>query len=102
MTESELVLLHHRSALGEVLSPDECAALTAWYDQHDAEDARRFSTVPSVSANDALKGQLSTAIAKVEEVTLQIQKTISENERIRREIEAAKGQLAEKTSERAA
>src|SRR5437870_5093475 len=102
MTENELVLLHHRSALGELLTAEEHTALNAWYARNNAEEAELLSKAAEFNSNDELRAQLSAAMSQLAEVIRHIQETMAANERIRKDIAALQEQLAQRISERAA
>ncbi len=80
--------LHDKATRGGTLTEAERAALEAWYDEKDHEEAALLnsSTPGALTTLDALREQLAAALARLREETQRIQAQADENEALRREI----------------
>lgn len=96
--------LHDRATRGGALTDAERTALEAWYEQKDHEEAALLG--PSASAAsptlDALREQVTAALARLQEETQRIQAQADENEALRREVAALSEELAHAGSRQAA
>lgn len=96
--------LHDKTTRGGALTEAERAALEAWYEQEDREEARLLG--PSTSAArptlDTLREQLAASLARLRDETQRIQARADENEALRREVAVLSEELAHAGSRQAA
>ncbi len=105
MTEDTLARqIHDKATRGGILTEAERAALEAWYNEKDHEEAvlLHSSTSASLTTLDALREQVAAALARLREETGRIQAQADENEALRREIAALSERLAHSGSRQAA
>jgi DNA repair ATPase RecN len=87
------IQLHDRASRGGTLSPEERAALEAWYAQHDAEDAAgsKWHAVP-VDVED-LRLKVQATLVRIEAAAQRMRQLEAENDQLRREIAEMERQL---------
>lgn len=87
MTDSsKAVQLHHRWALGELLTIDEQKILDAWYAEKDAEEAATLGMGPSSDElTNALKKQINEMLHQISVAVKRIQQLTTENEHLKQE-----------------
>lgn len=104
MTDDTLARqLHDKATRGGALTQAERAALEAWYDEKDYEEAALLNspTPGTLTTLDALREQLAAALARLREETQRIQAQADENEALRGEIAALSERLARSGSRQA-
>ena len=79
--------LHDRSTRGGTLSPEEHKLLSAWYTQQDQAEASQLKAPNLAKADLAeLRTQIDAALARIADITKQIQELTAENEKLRQEV----------------
>jgi peptidoglycan hydrolase CwlO-like protein len=96
LTDEAAVKLHHRASLGEKLTPEEGAALEAWYAKQDAEEAAALAKAGPSADIAALRAQVNATLTRIATMALRIKRMNEENERLRQEIAVLHQKLAEK------
>ncbi len=85
--------LHDRATRGEPLTPEERAALGAWYADQDRAELAGLQSITSVSS-PKLQMELNQAIARIHTVSDHIQHLLSENAELQREVAGLHERLA--------
>ena len=89
--------LHHKSALGGVLTPEEQERLQNWYAENDAEEMAMLAKSATPPADlDRLRNQVEELGRQIVITAQKIQIQEEKNERIRKENEDLQRKLAEK------
>src|SRR5262249_41146712 len=94
--DPELQALHQKAALGGVLTPAEQERLQQWYARMNEDEATMFATARKRQSVDDLQSTIDDTTAKIIAEGLRIQALEQENERLGRETEALKRQIAQK------
>jgi hypothetical protein len=94
LTDEAAVKLHHRASLGEKLSPEEGAALEAWYAKQDAEEMAALAAAPLSQDVRAIQERIKALLARLVRVTGRIHALAVENERLYSEVRILREQLA--------
>jgi len=89
--------LHGRAVRGEALSAEEQAQLEAWYAEMDRAEMARLSSAASAKAVESLRDEADAELERIITITKRIQKTVEENEALRREISKLYHLLAERS-----
>ena len=95
LTDEAAVKLHHRASLGEKLSPDEAAALEAWYAKEDAEEKAALAGARRPQDFRVIQEQMKDVLAQLVTATGQLHTLVVENRRLCRELAALREQLTE-------
>jgi hypothetical protein len=97
MVDPMLQALHHKSALGGTLTPEEQTRLQQWYAKLDEEEAAMFAkTMTPLEDLNKLRKQVDDVLAQIVATAQKMRAQEAENERLRMEIEALKRMLAQK------
>lgn len=94
ISEHDAKVLHDKATRGMVLTDEEQAALSDWYNREDEAEAKLLETADSLDTVASLHAQVNAAIAQLAISAQRIQETAADNERIRREIIELRHQLA--------
>ena len=89
-------LLHHRFSLGETLTAEEQAQLTAWYHSKDKSEADLLSQPEEAVDLETLRNQIDTASVQLSAVSERIRQVTDENNIIRQENIRLRQQLINK------
>ncbi len=96
MTDEEALRLHDRAALGEPHTNEEGSQLEAWYAAQDAAESQELASNVGESAD--LNRRIQASLEQVAETARQIQKTIRDNDSLRREIAGLRTELAQQSA----
>ncbi len=96
MNEEEALQLHDRFARGEVLTAEENARLEAWYAAQDAAEVQILGSAATETA--PLGARIHASLQQVAETARHIQRTLTENDSLRREIASLRRELAQQTA----
>ncbi len=95
MTDKEALQLHDRAARGETLTDEQRARLEAWYAIQDAAESRELAA--AVDSAD-LTRRIQASLDQVTETARRIQRTMRENDSLRREIASLRLELSQQTA----
>lgn len=84
MIEESGPSLHDRATHGETLTPEEEAALHAWYAQEDQAELALLARQPLPDVS-VLRQQVDDALVRLAETTQQIRRLSKENDALRKE-----------------
>jgi hypothetical protein len=90
-------LLHHRFTLGETLTAEEQAQLSAWYTAIDEAEAELLNQPQEAVDLEALQNQIDVSSAQLLAVTERISQVTHENNVIRQENSRLRQQLVNRT-----
>ncbi|MCP3956645.1 MAG: hypothetical protein GY719_02210 [bacterium] len=93
MTDEKALRLHDRFVLGETLTDEESVRLEAWYASQDAVEASEPASAGTETVD--LKSRLRSSLEQVAEAARQIQRTMTENDSLRREIAGLRLELSQ-------
>ncbi len=87
--------LHDKSTRGEIFTDNEQILLADWYESQDKLEAEMLGVASVIPANmtQSLQKQIETGLEKLIAVTQHIQRIITENEALKREISVLHSQL---------
>jgi septal ring factor EnvC (AmiA/AmiB activator) len=88
--------LHDRSSRGKTLSAEEQKQLQNWYASQDTAESEMLGLTISEKTVASLQAQIDAALTQLMTVTKHIQEVASENETLRREIDALRHQLMQR------
>lgn len=88
--DERLRALHDRATRGATLSPDEEAALAAWYREHDRLEQAALEGSRSDERLTVLREQLAAALAGLAVAGDRVRMVAERNEALRRENDALK------------
>jgi hypothetical protein len=92
-TNEELQQLHDRATRGVPLTPDEQAALDAWYAEQDRREAEALAGAATSPALAELRVQVQAAATRLVADTQRLEALTAENDELRREIAALQQEL---------
>ncbi len=95
MHDEALKGYHERVTRGETLTFEEQAQLEAWYAAQDRAEEKALGLAAKPSSLEALQTQVDTALAQLTIVSRRINEIASENDALRRDINALRQQLAD-------
>jgi hypothetical protein len=90
-------LLHHRFTLGETLTAEEQAQLSAWYTAIDEAEAELLNQPQEAVDLEALQNQIDVSSAQLLAVTERISQVTHENNVIRQENSRLRQKLVNRT-----
>lgn len=94
MTNTEkMQQLHHRASLGETLSTEESQALQSWYDELDREEAYINRDNREIDL-EAMRENLEKTYEQIAAVSAEIVRAFKNSEKLRRENDALRRQIA--------
>lgn len=90
--ENKVLKLHDRATRGQTLTAKERETLEAWYESQDVTEAAilKGTTAPGMPT---LQSQIDIGLAKLRQITENIQSLSAENERLQQEITGLYHQL---------
>jgi hypothetical protein len=88
MMDAAKQALHDKSTRGFPLSPEERAALDAWYAQQDEEERSLLESSGKSNSIGALRARVDAASAELLSVTQRVGALTAENAKLREEIVA--------------
>jgi hypothetical protein len=89
--------LHDRATRGQSLTPEEEAALQAWYAQQDRAELALIVHTPEQDAS-LLQQQVDVALSQLANTTQQIRRLVKANAALRRENARLRVQLTSKAA----
>lgn len=99
MTETEkMQQLHHRATTGETLSAEESGALQNWYDELDREEAYINRDNREIDL-DAMRENLEKTYEQIAAVSAENVRLFKHSEKLRRENDALRRQIAARFAE---
>lgn len=85
--------LHHRASLGEKLSAEESDVLQSWYDELDREEAYINRDNREIDL-EAMRENLEKTYEQIAAVSAEIVRIFKNSEKLRRENDALRRQIA--------
>ena len=85
--------LHHLAVKGETLTAEENALLQNWYEVLDKEEDLALNNFEPIQSSNELRRNLTIITSQVAQISNDVKKLISQNDKLRKENQSLKKSL---------